>query len=289
MRFLVFGATGMAGHMISLYLQERGHDVIGFSRRPASFLKQSVEGDAFDRSAVERSIEQAKPDVVVNGIGLLVADCERYHDRAVYLDAYVPHMLAALSERCGARVFQLSTDCVFKGDTGPYSDHSVPDADEFYGKVKALGELRDGHNLTLRQSIVGPDLSGDGIGLLNWFMKQGGTVNGWRHAIWTGLTTLELAKAIGACAAEGTSGLVNMVPDGPGISKYRLLSLFNDCMRAGEVRVQPDDSFSCDKSLTRTTDACSFVPSPYEDQVRELAVWMREHRALYPHYAGVLR
>lgn len=289
MRFLVFGATGMAGHTVSLYLQERGHDVIGFSRRPAPFLKQSIKGDAFDRVAVERSIEQVEPDVVVNAIGLLVADCERYHDRAVYLDAYVPHMLAALSEKHGARVFQLSTDCVFRGDTGPYTECSASDAEEFYGKVKALGELRDGRNLTLRQSIVGPDLSADGIGLLNWFMKQGGAINGWRHAIWTGLTTLELAKVIEACAAEGTSGLLNMVPDGAGISKYRLLSLFNDYMRAGEVRIQADDSFSCDKSLVRTTGTCSFAPEPYEDQVRELASWMREHSALYPHYAGVLR
>ncbi|WP_273382288.1 dTDP-4-dehydrorhamnose reductase family protein [Enorma phocaeensis] len=284
MRFLVFGATGMAGHMVSLYLQEQGYEVIGFSRRPAVFLRAHIEGDAYDRASVAEVIGSCKPDIVVNCIGALVAECEAHHDQAVYLNTYFPHYLAALCDERATRVFQLSTDCVFRGNTGPYSENALPDALDFYGRAKALGELIDDRNLTLRQSIIGPDCSPEGTGLLNWFLKQRESLNGWTRAIWTGCTTLELAKAIEACALANYTGLINMVPDGPGISKHDLLSLFNRYIRNKTVDIIPDSSFSCDKSLVRKRDDSPFIPQGYEKQIVELSVWIRTHRELYSHY-----
>lgn len=288
MRFMVLGATGMAGHVVSIYLQERGHEVAGWSRKPASFLAHHVEGDAYDLEDLHSAIRSLRPEVVVNCVGLLRADCDAHHDRAVYLDAYFPHALAAIAGEEGARVFHLSTDCVFEGNGGPYREDSVQDTREFYGRAKALGELRDGRNLTLRQSIVGPDIDPAGIGLLNWFMAQNGTVKGWTDAIWTGLTTLELAKAVEACALDGSTGLVNMVPNGSGISKFELLGMFDRGLRGGTVEIVPDGAFSCDKTLVRTALPDGYRPVPYEEQVSELAMWMRAHRALYPHYEGYL-
>lgn len=288
MRFMVLGATGMAGHVVSIYLQERGHDVVGWSRRPASFLAHHVEGDAFDLDGLRSAMRSFHPDVVVNCVGLLRADCDAHHDRAVYLDAYFPHALASIASEEGTCVLHLSTDCVFEGDGGPYTEDSVPDAREFYGRAKALGELRDDRNLTLRQSIVGPDIDPHGIGLLNWFMAQDGTVKGWTGAIWTGLTTLELAKAIEACAADGSTGLVNMVPEGAGISKYDLLCLFNHEMHRDAVKVVSCGTFSCDKTLARTALPGGYRPASYAKQIADLAAWMRVHRELYPHYGGCL-
>lgn len=282
-RFLVLGAGGMAGHMVAICLAERGHDVTGLARRPLPFLDRVVECDVLDDRRLAEIIREGAYDVVVNAVGILNADAEEHHALAAYVNGYLPHRLAEMSEGLPTRVFHLSTDCVFAGNGGPYSEVSIPDGRTFYDRSKALGEIDDGRNLTLRQSIVGPDVNERGIGLLNWFMGQEGSVSGYSHAIWTGLTTLELARAIEACAADGSAGLVNMVPP-ESISKYELLCMFNDQIRNGEVRVDPVGEPRLDKTLVRVNEAPSFRPAPYETQVRELAAWMRAHAELYPHY-----
>ncbi|OUO91809.1 NAD(P)-dependent oxidoreductase [Gordonibacter sp. An230] len=283
MRFLVLGASGMAGHTISLYLKERGHEVVGFSRRPVTFLERQVNGDACNRDLVRGVVEKEPFDVVVNAIGVLNAFADADPEGARWLNGELPHYLAEVAEGVGARVFHMSTDCVFAGNTGPYTEGSAPDGESVYDRTKAAGELRDGRNLTFRNSIVGPDTDPSGIGLLNWFMAQEGPIKGWTRALWTGLTTLELARAMEAAAREDVCGLVNMVPEGC-ISKYDLLRLFNEHLRGGSVEVRPDDSVALDKTLVRTNFECTFRPAPYADQVAEMAAWMRAHRDLYPHY-----
>lgn len=282
MRFLVLGASGMAGHVIALYLKERNHDVVGFSRRRIGFVK-SIAGDVTDAALLDGVVREGSFDVVVNAVGVLNRDAEEHRDRAAYLNAYLPHRLAALTADLPTRVVHMSTDCVFRGNTGPYAEFSFPDGETFYDRSKALGELNDEKNLTLRNSIVGPDVNESGIGLLNWFMRQEGPVRGFAGAIWTGVTTVELAKAIETAALEGAVGLVNMVPD-EAISKLDLLRLFNEHLRGGCVKIVPSDELSLDKTLVRTSGALSFHAAPYEDQVREMAVWIRSHASLYPHY-----
>lgn len=269
--------------MAAIYLAEQGHDVTGLARRPLPFLERAVECDVRDDGRLADIMREGAYDVVVNAVGVLNADAEEHRERAAYVNAYLPHRLAEIAEDLPTRVFHLSTDCVFAGNGGPYSEASVPDGRTFYDRSKALGELDDGRNLTLRQSIVGPDVNERGIGLLNWFMAQESPVSGYSHAIWTGLTTLELAKAIEACAEDGSTGLVNMVPP-ESISKYGLLRLFNEHIRNGEVRVDPVGEPRLDKTLVRANEAPSFRPAPYGAQVRELAAWMRAHAGLYPHY-----
>lgn len=282
MRFLVLGVSGMAGHVIALHLKEHGHDVVGFSRRKVGFV-ESVAGDAMDAALLERVVREGGFDVVVNAVGVLNEDAEEHRDRAAYLNAYLPHRLAVLTVDLPTRVIHMSTDCVFRGNTGPYAELSFPDGKTFYDRSKALGELNDEKNLTLRNSIVGPDVNEGGIGLLNWFMCQEGPVRGFAGAIWTGVTTVELARAIEAAALEGAVGLVNMVPD-EAISKYELLCLFSEHLRGGRVEIIPSGELSLDKTLVRTSGALSFRAAPYEDQVREMAAWIRTHSSLYPHY-----
>lgn len=279
MKFLVLGASGMAGHMIGLYLQEKGHEVVGFSRHGVN-LFPCVEGDAFDRSTLASLIRNDNFDVVVNSIGILNEDAERHKEKAAYLNAYLPHELAAITEGYSTRIFHLSTDCVFAGNAGPYSETSLPDGISFYDRSKALGELDDSKNLTLRQSIVGPDINTNGIGLLNWFMKQNGTVHGFQNVLWTGLTTLELAHAIEAAALQESTGLVNMVPD-TNISKHDLLCLFNKHMRAEEVALEPVKEPYLDKTLVRTVHNVDFRPQSYSQQVKDLAGWMCDHAEIY--------
>lgn len=283
MRFLVLGASGMAGHTISIYLEERGHSVVGFSRRGVPFLGEQIIGDAHDEALLRDAIEGGSFDVVVNCVGVLNDFAERDPEGAAYLNGELPHVLARICDGTKTCVFHMSTDCVFAGNTGPYTEDSVPDGRTVYDRTKAAGELQDGKNLTLRCSIVGPDTDPAGIGLLNWFMAQEGSVRGYTGAIWTGLTTLELAKAMERAAGEGAFGLVNMVPS-CSISKFDLLGLFNRELRGGAVEIVPDGGVQLDKTLVRTNFGCSFMPSSYAEQVSEMAEWIREHADLYPHY-----
>lgn len=283
MRFLVLGCSGMAGHMISIYLKERGHRVVGFSRGGVPFLDEQVVGDARSEALIAETLSEGDFDVAINCVGVLNDFAERDPEGAAYLNGELPHALARLTEGTRTRVFHMSTDCVFAGNTGPYTEESVPDGKTVYDRTKAAGELRDGKNLTFRCSIVGPDTDPAGIGLLNWFMAQKGPVRGYSCAIWTGLTTLELAKAMERAAEEDVHGLVNMVPP-ESISKLDLLRLFNQELRGGSVEIVPDGSVQLDKTLVRTDFGCSFRPAGYGGQVAEMAEWIRAHRDLYPHY-----
>lgn len=283
MRFLVLGCSGMAGHTISIYLKEHGHCVVGFSRRGVPFLEDQVQGDARDEGLIARVLSEGGFDVVVNCVGVLNQYAERDPEGAAYLNGELPHVLARLTDGSPTRVFHMSTDCVFAGNTGPYTESSVPDGSTVYDRTKALGELRDSKNLTFRNSIVGPDIDPSGIGLLNWFMKQDGPIKGYSNAIWTGLTTLELAKAMERAALEDVAGLVNMVPS-ESISKLDLLKLFNESLRGGSVEIVPYGDYELDKTLVRTNFDCSFLPANYCDQVLEMGKWIRSHSDLYPHY-----
>lgn len=283
MRFLVLGCSGMAGHTISIYLRERGHRVAGLSRRGVPFLGEQVVGDVRDEALLAETLSEGDFDVVVNCVGVLNQYAERDPEGAAYLNGELPHVLTRLTEGSRTRVFHMSTDCVFAGNTGPYAEDSVPDGETVYDRTKAAGELRDEKNLTFRCSIVGPDTDPDGIGLLNWFMAQEGPVRGYENAIWTGLTTLELAKAMERAAGERVSGLVNMVPP-ESISKCDLLRLFNESLRGGSVEIVPDGSVRLDKTLVRTNFDSTFRPKGYAEQVAEMAAWIRAHRELYPHY-----
>lgn len=282
MRFLVLGCNGMAGHTISLYLKEQGHDVFGFDRRPSELIDSAV-GDAMDAGFVKDLIGVNKYDSVINCIGLLNQFAENNKAGAAYLNAYLPHQLAELTEGTDTQVIHLSTDCVFSGSRGHYTENDLKDGESFYDRSKALGELDDDKNITLRNSIVGPDINPKGIGLFNWFMQQTGEVNGFTKAMWTGQTTLQLAKTMEAAAKVKAHGLYNTVPD-TSISKCDLLGLFNKHIRVDKVTINPVDNLVADKSLKRTRWDFDYIVPDYETMIIELGEWVRAHKYLYPHY-----
>ncbi len=283
MKFLVLGCNGMAGHMITLYLKEQGHQVTGFARKASAFV-DTVIGDATNPVALKKTVGENQYDSVINCIGVLNQFAESNKAAATYLNAYLPHYLAQLTENTDTQIIHMSTDCIFSGARGQYTETDVPDGTTFYDRSKALGELDDDKNITLRSSIVGPDINENGIGLLNWFMKQQGQANGFTGAIWTGQTTLQLAKTMEIMAIERATGLYNMVPESS-ISKYELLKLFNKYFKNNALAIVPVDKMAADKSLKRTNwDFATPVPD-YEVMVAELAEWMKNHKQLYPHYA----
>lgn len=282
MKFLVLGCNGMAGHVISLYLEEQGHDVTGYARQKSRFVK-TVVSDVTNFERLSQTIHNGAYDSVINCVGLLNQFAENDHASAILINAYLPHFLVKITEDTDTQVIHMSTDCVFSGRTGRYTEDSVQDGTLFYDRSKAAGEINDKKNITLRNSIVGPDLKEDGIGLLNWFMQQKGQVHGYRKAIWTGQTTLQLAKTMEKVAEERVHGLYNMVPDSS-ISKYELLKLFDKYLRKDKIEIIPSDKVTLDKSLKRTNWEFDYPIPDYEQMISEMADWMREHRELYPHY-----
>lgn len=282
MKFFILGCNGMAGHIISLYLKEQGHQVVGFARSKSVFV-DTVIGDAFDTELIEKNIAEGNYDTIVNCIGMLNQFAENDKATAAFLNGYFPHFLVNATEGTCTQVIHMSTDCVFSGKTGPYTELSFPDGETFYDRSKALGEICDNKNLTLRNSIVGPDIKQKGIGLLNWFMQQKDEVNGFTCAMWTGQTTLQLAKTIEVSAKEKASGLVNMVP-ATNISKYELLMLFNHYLRNDELTIHPVEGIVADKTLVRTNFSLDFQIPDYSIMIREMAEWMQVHQKLYPHY-----
>lgn len=282
MKILVLGSIGMAGHLITLYFKEQGHDVTAYSMKPFPYCRNIV-GNALDMEHFKSVLLSEDWDAVINCIGILNQVAEDNQALAAYLNGCLPHLVADTLRDRKARLVHMSTDCVFAGNTGPYYEDSLRDGLTFYDRSKALGEVVDDKNLTFRNSIVGPDTNESGIGLFNWFMRQEGTIKGFTGAMWTGVATITLAKAMEQGIKENLTGLYNLV-NNESISKYDLLKLFNHEFRNDEIEILPNDQLQLDKSLRhRRTDFSFTVPS-YSDQVKDMKAWVDAHKELYPHY-----
>ena len=273
----------MAGHLISLYFKEQGHEVVGFARSASAFLDKTIIGDASDMSFIKKIIDEGNYDAVINCIGLLNQFAENNKAMAVLLNGYLPHFLVEITKESKTRILHMSTDCVFAGNNGPYSEESFPNGQTFYDRSKAMGEINNSKDLTFRNSIIGPDIKATGIGLFNWFMKQEGPIGGYTGAIWTGVTTYVLAKAMEAALKENLTGLYNLV-NNESINKFDLCSLFNKYFREGEVEINRNDVLQLDKTLICNRKDFSFVVPSYDQQIKEMREWIDAHRELYPHY-----
>ena len=262
---------------------KQGHDVTAYSMKPFPYCKNIV-GNALDTEHFKSVLLSEDWDAVINCIGILNQVAEDNQSLAAYLNSYLPHLVADTLRYRKAKLVHMSTDCVFAGNTGPYYEDSLRDGLSFYDRSKALGEVVDDKNLTFRNSIVGPDPNENGIGLFNWFMKQSGTINGYTGAMWTGVTTLTLAKAMEQGINENLVGLYNLV-NNESISKYELLRLFNHFFKNDEIEILPNDQLQLDKSLRHKRTDFSFVVPSYEQQVKEMRDWVMENRELYKHYS----
>lgn len=272
----------MAGHTISLYLKEQGHNVLGFDRAKSQYIN-SIAGNAFDTESLRGVIKDGKFDTVINCIGILNQFAEQNKALASFLNSYFPHFLVEATADTDTQVIHMSTDCVFSGKIGSYTEDDFQDGTTFYDRSKALGEIEDDKNITLRNSIVGPDINPKGIGLLNWFMHQQGSINGFIKAMWTGQTTLQLAKTMEVAAKEKAHGLYHTVPD-HSISKYDLCGLFNKYLRNNTIAINPVEGVNADKSLKRTRFEFSYLIPDYEQMVAEMADWIFKHKDMYSHY-----
>ena len=282
MKYLILGAGGMAGHIITMYLKEQGEDVTGLARRELPFCK-SINADVSDFKTLETVIRTNDYDYVINCIGILNQSAEDHKATAILLNGYLPQFLAEFTKDMKTKIIQMSTDCVFSGKKGHYCETDDCDGTTFYDRTKALGELNDDKNLTFRNSIIGPDINKNGIGLFNWFMKQTGEISGFEKSIWTGVTTLTLAKAMHAASKSGLTGLYNLVNNHT-INKYELLCLFKK-YTGKDVVINKTDGIVHDKSLVCTRNDFDFIVPSYDLMVKEMIDWIKNHSAIYGHYS----
>ena len=278
-RVAVLGGTGMAGHVVAAYLEEQGYDVYITSRSaPAGPKSQPVE--ATDFTALELWLRTVKPDVIVNCIGILQKLSDEQPHLAILINSYLPRWLENMYCNTDTRIIHLSTDCVFSGLRGGYTEKETPDGITMYDRSKALGEIDNVKDLTFRMSIIGPDYSGLGTGLFHWFIVQTGEINGYSRAIWNGVTTIHLARAIDAAIRQKLTGLYQLVYKEP-IDKYHLLLLFQQTFHKNDVRIVPYDSFVVNKSLINTRTDFEFIVESYPEQVQEMYDWIHSHKSLY--------
>lgn len=254
-RVLVLGGSGMLGHKLWQVLDSRleTHATVRGSdpATPAAILdpERTLVDVSVERfETVARAVASVRPDVVVNCIGIVKQAREARDPLAsISINSLFPHRLANVCVAEGARLIHVSTDCVFSGRVGCYTEDDIPDPVDLYGRSKLLGEVDDGDCLTVRTSIIGRELSG-ASGLLEWFLAQQGSVRGFRRAIFSGLTTDALARVLAAIVSDhpSLSGIRHVASEP--ISKHDLLCMLKDAFHSG-VEIVPDDEVVCDRSL----------------------------------------
>ncbi len=279
-KLLIFGSAGMAGHMITYYfLSLKNYNVIDLSF-PKKLNSNSILLNIEDSRAVEDVIKSNKPDIVINCIGVLIKFSEENPDKAIYINSYFPHFLEKLGREYNFKIIHLSTDCVFSGEKGAYRENDLKDGEGFYAQSKAMGEIINEKDLTFRTSIIGPELKEWGEGLFHWFMTQKGVVKGFSRVFWTGITTLELAKAVEAAVVQNLTGLYHLVPQRK-ISKFELLKLIKKIWKKDDLSIEEFKGKSLDKSLINTRTDFNYIVKGYKEMLNELHDWMDDHKDLY--------
>ena len=270
MKILVLGASGMIGSTMARVLSEDTElDVIGTIRSEATksllppfVAERLVSGvDLSDPDRIASVFREVRPHVVVNCAGLtkhLPAGNDPLS--ALTMNSLLPHRLAECCAMLNARLVHISTDCVFSGKKGSYLESDYPDAEDFYGKSKHLGEVVGPGCLTLRTSTIGSEL-GTRYGLLEWFLAQE-KCKGYRRAIFSGLPTVEFARVVRdiVIPSGDLSGLYH-VGSRP-IDKDSLLRLIGSIFET-KTSIVPDDQVIIDRSLdmTRFTEATGYRPA----------------------------
>ncbi|MFC9711803.1 dTDP-4-dehydrorhamnose reductase family protein [Paenibacillus sp. NPDC056933] len=274
MKLLILGGNGMAGHILVDYFRRQGVHSVFYTTRDVSDPRGLLL-DVNDSYMVDRLVEAVHPDVIVNAVGVLNSFADEDKITAYHINGFLPHRLRRVADTIGARLIHISTDCVFSGDRGAYRENDITDGTSAYAITKALGEVHDAGHLTIRTSIIGPEIRKGGIGLMHWFMSSTGEVGGYTRVFWNGVTTLELAKWVDHYLSSPVSGLIHLAHPEP-VSKHDLLLLFQQTWGKQDVVVVPDDSVVQDRTLVSTREDVKTDLPDYSTMLKELALWMEQ-------------
>jgi len=276
-KVLILGGSGMLGHKLFLYLSQQAHlEVFATVRSndlaqyvPESLITAMICGvDAGNFPTIVEVLDTVKPHVVINCIGIvkqsLLANDALLN---ISVNALLPHLIAKACGERGIRFIHISTDCVFAGTKGYYTEDDVADAADLYGRTKLLGEVNYTHTLTLRTSIIGHELKTK-QGLVEWFLSQKSKVQGYYRHIFSGFPTIELAKILADYIIPNTSlsGVYHL--SSQPISKYELLKLIAR-QYGRSIVIEPYFDTACDRSLNsqRLRSLINYTPPSWPDMV----------------------
>lgn len=257
-KILIFGVTGMLGHTLFKEMHKNEvFDVYGTTRNASGLnnfflpdelcrIRDNVDADNFD--TVIRAIASVQPDIIINCIGIIKQlPIAKDPLTAITVNAQLPHRMSLIARSANARMIHISTDCVFNGSKGNYTEEDSSDATDLYGRTKFLGEVDYPHCVTLRTSIIGHELKTE-LSLIDWFLSQEEAIKGFTKAIYSGFPTIELVKIITnyVIPNKNLSGLYH-VSSNP-ISKYDLLKIMKNVYKK-EITIEAFDDFHMDRSM----------------------------------------
>lgn len=284
MKIVVLGATGMLGHKMLQILSSRFDSVIGFayedvSKPPYDRLElfQGVEMitgvNAADFQTLGKKLAAVRPDYIVNCIGIIKQrETASAYIPCIELNSLLPHKLATFAQKRGGRVIHFSTDCVFDGRRGGYTEKDFSDAEDLYGKSKFLGEVQGDNALTLRTSIIGRELTTH-KSLLDWVLSQNGQmVKGFKNVVYSGVTTNQIADVVAMIIEQfpALSGLYQVVADP--IPKHDLLCLIRDAFKL-DLEIVPETETVSDRSMKgdKLRAATGYVSPSWPELIADLA------------------
>lgn len=268
----------MAGHMLVEYFRRQGKHHVFYTSRDKGDLG-GLYIDADDIAGVEKLIEIVSPHCIINAMGVLNQFAEWDKISAYHVNGFLPHRLRRSADSIRARLIHISTDCVFEGTRGGYTENDVADGTSVYALTKSLGEVRDPGHLTIRTSIIGPEIRTGGIGLMEWFLAQKGRVDGYARVMWNGVTTLELAKAIDLLLYSDLSGLIHLAHPEP-VSKYQLLQMMQSAFHKEDVEIIPQLAPVQDRTLISTRSDVNIELPSYPDMLLDLVDFMQSAKML---------
>ena len=255
MKILILGGDGMIGHKMVQVLGAQNHEIVisvrekrdlslkSFSSKSKVFFNDFIKDNALN------FLDKVNPDVIINAIGVTIRRGVNDHvSNSIYINSYFPHQLANWAGIHNKRLIHFSTDCVFSGSEGSYSEDATPNASDYYGKTKGLGEVLSKNALTLRSSMIGPELFNK-TELFEWVINnKEKEINGFSRVIYSGVTTVYMARLVADLIEnhKDLSGIYNIASNP--ISKFELLHLINDNFDLGLV-INKDQSIISNKTL----------------------------------------
>jgi dTDP-4-dehydrorhamnose reductase len=279
-KILIIGGSGMLGNtLLRFFSRKKNFDVsttirssklLGISNKSSNYqLFNNIHLE--DKKDISKVFDQVRPDVVINCAGVIKHSNESIdHLKVLLLNTILPHYLAKLSENFNARLIHFSTDCVFSGSKGNYNESDFPDASDFYGRSKLLGEINYPNTITIRTSLVGHELNST-KNLIEWFLMQNHEIKGYNEAIFSGLSTFEVAKVIDTCILPNKKleGLYHL--SSQPISKYGLLTLVKKIYKKS-IGIIKDHSLKINRSLdsSRFCKATNYVSKPWDLMIQEM-------------------
>jgi len=275
MKILVLGASGLIGSNVFSYLSTHSeYEVFGTYRNPNVLARFDANGSSkliqfeLNDSTVQLNemLRKFRPDVIINALGI-TKHIEESRENIVRVNSLFPHQLADLSSKFGIRLIHISTDCVFSGKKGMYSEIDFPDASDLYGRSKILGEVTYGGFLTIRISTIGLELASQ-LGLLEWFLKSSISCLGYTKAIFSGLPSKYFGYVLHQYVLPNSqlSGLCHISSEP--IDKYSLLKALSIFYNK-KIEIIPDESVVINRSLDSScfTKKTGFAAPSWKDLI----------------------